>query len=115
MEVKYFKNRAADQIIRLVSQKNVPSDSYIDAIPGVPCREESSFGVLPALNQKFKKTPNNKGFQCYCVLWKKTVIHERKYKSHTLGHWFGRVSNQESIKEGLGGKLGNRDKAFKPL
>ena len=45
--------------------------------------------------------------------YKKAGMHERKYKSHTSENIFGHGSDQESIKEGLGGSLGNRNSAVK--
>ena len=44
---------------------------------------------------------------------KKAVIPERKYKLHRPENCFRHGSNQESIKEGIGGNFYNKDKAVK--
>ena len=44
---------------------------------------------------------------------KKYGTPERKYKLHSSENFFRHRSNHESIKEGLGGSLGDRDAAVK--
>ena len=38
---------------------------------------------------------------------------ERTWKSHSSDNFFGNKSDQESVKDGLGGPLGNREDAVK--
>ena len=49
------------------------------------------------------------------MIYKKVVIPEPKYKSHRSENCFGRTYDQESIKEGLGRSLGNRNYVVKKL
>ena len=60
-----------------------------------------------------EKNPNNKVSQCYFMMCKKSGISERKYKSHISENCFGGRSDRKSIKEGVGGNLGKRDKTLK--
>ena len=69
---------------------------------------------MPAWNQSNKsKTLKNGGIQCYCVMCKKAGMSDRKYMLHSDENWFGKRSDQESLKNGLEVKLGNRYAAVK--
>ena len=46
-------------------------------------------------------------------MFKKTGTPECNYKPHSLGNCFGKMSDQESVKEGLRWILGNRVSAAK--
>ena len=62
--------------------------------------------VIPSLKQQGGKTH-------YCALCKKAGMPEKNYISHSFENCFGKRSNQMSIKEKLGGALGNRSDAVK--
>ena len=47
------------------------------------------------------------------MLCKKTVIPKKKYKSYSSKNCFGKISDQELVKDGLVGSLGNRADAVK--
>ena len=77
-------------------------------------------GPIPMINKWFSvhtrewERKGNPGLeQVYCVLSKKAGMPERKYMLHSSEKCFGKRSNQQSIKEGLGGALGNRADAVK--
>ena len=80
-----------------------------------PHNNKARTGVLPECKQQGNNTPKNKCYQHYCVLFKKAGMPERKYKSNRPEKCFGCRFGQESIKEGLRGKLGNREKAVMPF
>ena len=75
-------------------------------------KKNSRDGVLYDRKKQSKNTPNNKYYQRYWMLFKKDGMPECKYKFYSSENWFAWRSDHESIKEGLGGNLGNRDKAF---
>ena len=52
------------------------------------------------------------GEKRYCVLYKEGTP-ERNYMSHISDNYFVKQSNQQSIKDILGGSLGNRADAIK--
>ena len=84
-----------------------------DASTEVTFKNKARTGILTVHKQQSKKTTNNKVSQSYCVLCKNSVTTKCKYKLHISETFFGRSSEQESIKEGLGGSLGNRNNAAK--
>ena len=92
----------------LAAFKAASADSDSDASVIVSHKKKAILGVLPNQKQKGEKTPNHKGSQHYFVLRKKDQIHERKYKLNILRNCFVKRYDQEYIKEGLGGSLGNR-------
>ena len=47
------------------------------------------------------------------MLCKKYGMNERKCKSHSSENCFGKRSDHEYIKEGMGGRIGNRATAAK--
>ena len=51
-----------------------------DTSANAPRKKKARTGVLPKRTYKGKETTNNKGYQSYCVLYKKFQIPEKKYK-----------------------------------
>ena len=51
--------------------------------------------------------PRHHGEKRYCVLYKAGMT-EIKYISHSSENFFGKLSEQKSVNDGLGGYLGNR-------
>ena len=58
----------------------MPVDSNIYASPRVYHKNKAKTGVLTAHKKQGNNITKNKGSQCYCVMRKKAVITERKYK-----------------------------------
>ena len=77
----------------------------------MPRKKKTRTGVLPSRKQHKKNTPKHHGTQQYCVVWNKAWIPEQKWKYHTSENFFGKRSDQASIKSGLGVALINRDDA----
>ena len=105
--------RNSAQIKKLAASKAAPSASDIDSIPRVPHKKKVVTSVLPDRNNQGKKISKHKYYQRYCVLCKKSVMPERKFKSHISEECFWRRFYQESIKEGLGKILVNNNKDVK--
>ena len=70
-------------------------------------KKKSMIGVLSIHKQQVKKTPNHHGTQQYCLLYKKSVGRDCKWKYHCSDNCFGKSSNQASVKDVLGGAPGN--------
>ena len=87
------------------------SDS--DAIPRVTCKNIARTGALSYRKKNNSNTPNHKGTQRYVFLYNKSEITEHKYMSHISESYFFNRYNQASLKDYLGGNLGNLDKAVK--
>ena len=105
--------RNSAQIKKLAASKAAPSASDIDSISRVPHKKKVVTSVLPDRNNQGKKISKHKYYQRYCVLCKKSVMPERKFKSHISEECFWRRFYQESIKEGLGKILVNNNKDVK--
>ena len=86
-------------------------DSDSDASPRVPQKKKDGNGILPDHKHQVKKTLEKKWTQCYLIICKKYGIPDQNYSSHSSEKCFGKRFDQEYIKEDLGGKLLNRDKA----
>ena len=71
------------QIKILVASKVALVDSDSNSSPRVSHKNKSSDGVFPNLKQQGKKTTKHKGYHNYCVVWKKAVMPECKYKWNT--------------------------------
>ena len=81
-------------------------DSEIDSILKVPCKKKSSTGIFPARkNSNKSKTTKHVRIQCYFVLCKCYVMPESMYMLQISETFFGNISDQESLKNGLGGNL----------
>ena len=103
MEATDNQKQDTAQIIVIVSSRSALNKYDSDTSAKVACKKKASTGVLSDRNQKGKKTSKHKGYQHYYMLWKKAGITDRKYKSHISNNCFGHSSDQEPIKEGLGG------------
>ena len=82
MEATDNRKQDVAQIIILATSKAAPDDSHSDASAKVPCKNKSKNCVLPAHKKQGKKTPKNKVFKRYCVMCKKSIMPESKYKLH---------------------------------
>ena len=80
MEEKYNQKQAAAQIKILAASKAAPANFYSDASAKFPRKNKARNGVLTSRKKQGKKTPKYKGSQRYCVLYKKYVIPECKFK-----------------------------------
>ena len=105
--------RAAAQIKRLAYSNVAPVNSDINLSIRVPRKKKSSTGVLPNLKQHGEKTHKHRGAQLYWMLCKKSVMPEIKYILQSSEKCFVKRYNQQSIKEVLGGDLGNRADSVK--
>ena len=112
IKVKGNRKSSTTQINRLATSR--AASNYDSNESGrVPCKKRASTCVIP--NRKYwgGKTPNHNGIQRYCALCKKAGIPERKYMLHRSENCLGKRSNHNSVKEELGGSLGNRDYSVK--
>ena len=91
-----------------MASKAAPSDLDSNKSTKVPHNNKARRGVLLYHKHWGKETPKHRGSPHNCVLCKKYIIPEHKYKLYRSENYFGNFSNQESIKEGLEGSLGNR-------
>ena len=57
--------------------------------------------------------PNNNGAQGYCLICKKSGMHEQNYMSYSSDNCFGKIYNQNTIKEGLLEALVNKADSVK--
>ena len=76
-------------------------------------KKKSMIGVLSIHKQQVKKTPNHHGTQQYCLLYKKSVGRDCKWKYHCSDNCFGKSSNQASVLDRLVGSLDNRSDEVK--
>ena len=83
---------------------------YIEYILRVPHKNNLSTGILPT-QDPIIKSPNYDGNHIHCMLYKNAVMPDQNYIPHSSEVWFGKSSDQESLKEGMIGNLGNSDKA----
>ena len=103
----------ADHINRIETSKADPVNSNRDNSIMVLRNKKARTGVLPSHKQHGKKTPKRHGKHCYCMLWNMTGMPDRKYKSHISRNWFGKISDQQYVKDGLGGALVNKADSIK--
>ena len=104
------RKREENQIKKLSTLKEA---SIYDSNKSVriPHKKRDRTGVC--FKQKGKKITKQHSAQRYCVLCKKAGITERNYMSHNSEDCFGKCSDQDSIKDVLGGPTVIRDKAVK--
>ena len=112
IQVKDNRKRVETQIKRLETSHAAPNSDRDESIR-VLCKKRVRTGVPPNRKQQGGNPSKNHEDQHYCMLCKKSVIHEQNYMSHSSENCFGKSSDQKYIKEGLEGALGNRDDAFK--
>ena len=108
MEVYDNRKRVAAQIKSLATSKSVLINSAIDDYISVMHNNKARTGVLPSRKKNGENNPKHHVAQRYWVMFKKSVIPERKYKYHISESFFGNISDQASIRDRLGGFLGNR-------
>ena len=101
IKVKDNRKRAATQINRIATSKAAYYSDSDESIR-VPRKKKANTGVINNHKQEGKKTPKYHSTQRYCVLCKKAGMPEQKHMSHSSENCFGKRSNQQSIKNGLG-------------
>ena len=104
------RKRSAIQIKKFASSNSsalFESNKYVR----IPRKNKASTGVR--FKQQEKKTPKQHSAYHYCIICKKAGMPEQNYMSHNYEDCFGNISDQKSIKDGLGGTMGSRDKAVK--
>ena len=100
-----------DQIKILASSKAASANSYCDTSSRVLRKHKSNNGILLESKQQANKNPKNIGKPHYCVLLNKAGVPDHNWKSKNSKNYFGKRSNQVSVKVGLRGTLGNRSAA----
>ena len=112
IKVKENSERDDIQIKRLVTSKSAyhyDRNEYIRVLHD----KRVSTGVITNRKYQGKNAPKHNGIQCYCALCKKARMTHQKYMAHSSENRFFERSYQQSIKDGLGGSLGNRADAVK--
>ena len=112
MEVKDNSKRAVAQIKRLVTSKSVPVNYGSDDPIRFPRNKKVRTDVIPSRKQHGGNIPKHHDAQCYCVMCKKAVIPEKKWRSHIYENLFGKIHRQQYIKDILVGPLYNIANAF---
>ena len=112
-EAKNNRKKDAAQIKKLAVSKAAPVNSDSDTSAKVAYKNKASNGVLTTRKHKGKEKPKHKQSQRYCGMYDKARMPDCNYKSHSLENCIEKMSNQESIEEGLVCIQGNRDTAFK--
>ena len=110
IEVKDNRKMSATQIKKIASAR-ADSHSDSDKPISVPRNKKSRTGALS--NNTNRKAPKHCGTQCHCMLLKKAGFPERKYMLQFSEECFGKLSDQNSIRYGLGGIMGSRYEAVK--
>ena len=105
------RKRAADQINNIAVSKAASIKSYSDASVRVPLKKKSRTIIPLSLNRQGKKIPRHHGAQHCLLMYKMSGMPNIKWKFHSSKNSFGKRSNQASIRDGLGGSLGNRSYA----
>ena len=59
-----------------------------------------------------EKTPRQHVSQRYFVTFNNSLMPEKKYKFYSSDNFFGKISDQASVRGGLDGTLGNRYNAI---
>ena len=85
--------------------------SDINAIPKVPFKRKDRSEVPLSHNQN-NQNPKHVVTQWYYMLYKKDIITGHKYMLHSSEIYFGTLSYQLSLKEGMRGKLGKGGESF---
>ena len=76
----------------------------------IPRKKKVNTGFSISNKPPRRAHDSHHGAQRYCVLFKKAVIPERKYASHSAEDFTG-VRTKRSIKDGMGGPIGSRNHA----
>ena len=106
IKVKDKRKRAANQINKIASAR---ADSISDRNESVSIlrKKRARTGILQSNKGPQKKANNHHGTHCYCVIYKKSGMHERKYSSHSDNECVVQRNNR-TIKCGMGGYTGSR-------
>ena len=105
IEVKDERKRAAVYIKKIASTRPAsPSDS--DESVSIMRRKKAKTGVQRSNNSPISAHDRHHGAHRYYVIFKKAVIPEQKYMSHSAEDCTG-VRTKRSIKDGMGGPIGS--------
>ena len=109
MEVKYNRKRAATHINNITSAR-AASLSEIDEPVRIPKKRKARLGAVVLRSNKgsHNKAPKHHGTQRDCMICKKERIPEQKFMLHSAEDCFVKCTNQETIKDRLGGPMGSR-------
>ena len=110
IEVKDNRKSEANQI-KNISSARVASHSDSNKSVRIPSKKKTSTGVL--LKNLKRKASKHHGTQRHFVIHKKAGITERKYMLHSSEDCFGKRSDQNPIRDGLGEPMGIRDEYIK--
>ena len=110
IEVKDNRKMSATQIRKIASAREA-SHYDRDKSISVPRNKKSRTGAL--INITNRKAPKLHGNQSQLMLLKKAGFPKQKYMLHITEECFGKLSDQNSIRYGLGGIMGSRDEAVK--
>ena len=109
IDVKYERKRASGHIKKIASARAANlSDS--DKSVRVLHRKKAKTGVSNTHKSPRRAHDMHHVTHCYCVLFNKSGIPERKYMSHNTEDCTG-VRTKCSIKYGMGGPIGSRNNA----
>ena len=109
LEVKDNSKRAALQIKILAINKAVEVGYGRSIRPRIMRKKKARTGVLPARKKNKNNNTKHIGIQRCCMILKKDGTTERKCMLHSDETWFGKRSDQESLKKGLELNLRNRN------
>ena len=97
--------------INKIDSIRVASHSDSNKSVRIPSKKKTSTGVL--LKNLKRKASKHHGTQRHFVIHKKAGITERKYMLHSSEDCFGKRSDQNPIRDGLGEPMGIRDEYIK--
>ena len=102
-KVKDEIKRAEDNIKKIASSRAASlSNSYKSV--RVPRRKKAKTGVLNSHKSPWSAHDRHHRAQCYCVLYKKSVMPDRKYMLYITKDCTG-MRTKHSIKDGMGGPI----------
>ena len=98
--------------IKNISYYREASQSDSDESVRIPIRKKAKTGVLRSNKPPRRAHYSHHGVQRYCVIFKKEVIHERKYMLYSTDDFTG-MRTKLPIKDGIGGPMGSRTNSMK--
>ena len=109
IKVKYERKRSAVHIKKISSSRSASLSDSNESVR-IPRRKKVKNGVSNSNKPPRRAHDRRNGAHSYCVLWKKSGMHERKYESHSNKDYTG-VRTKLSIKDGIGGSIWSRTHA----
>ena len=100
IKVKDERKRAAAQIKKINSDRAASLSDSNDFFM-IPRKKKARTGILSSNKGPHKKAHKHHGTQCYCVLFKKAGMSQRKYMACSVKNCTGVCTNQK-IKDGMG-------------